>query len=62
MCLLSGSLSWLYSQKKNGHHPKIIYLSRTHTQLKQVENELKKSGFNPVICHYASRDYFCIKK
>jgi regulator of telomere elongation helicase 1 len=44
--------------------PKIIYASRTHSQLHQVINELKlavsKGTSNPAICVLGSRDQMCV--
>ncbi|NXG50721.1 RTEL1 helicase, partial [Psilopogon haemacephalus] len=40
--------------------PKIIYASRTHSQLTQVINELKNTVYRPKICVLGSRDQLCI--
>ena len=40
--------------------PRIIYASRTHTQLSQTVKELKATGYNPKICVLASREHLCI--
>uniref|UniRef100_A0A672UHH9 Regulator of telomere elongation helicase 1 n=1 Tax=Strigops habroptila TaxID=2489341 RepID=A0A672UHH9_STRHB len=40
--------------------PKIIYASRTHSQLTQVINELKNTVYRPRICVLGSRDQLCI--
>ena len=39
--------------------PKIIYASRTHTQLSQVIQELKGSGYAPKIAVLGSREQLC---
>ena len=40
--------------------PKIVYASRTHSQLAQVINELKNTRYKPRICVLGSRDQLCI--
>ncbi|XP_051805621.1 regulator of telomere elongation helicase 1-like isoform X2 [Acanthochromis polyacanthus] len=40
--------------------PKIIYASRTHSQLAQVINELKSSSYRPKVCVLGSREQLCI--
>uniref|UniRef100_A0A8C1TF07 Regulator of telomere elongation helicase 1 n=1 Tax=Cyprinus carpio TaxID=7962 RepID=A0A8C1TF07_CYPCA len=40
--------------------PKIIYASRTHSQLAQVINELKNISYRPNICVLGSREQLCI--
>ncbi|KAM4610026.1 regulator of telomere elongation helicase 1 [Polymixia lowei] len=40
--------------------PKIIYASRTHTQLTQVVSELKNTSYKPKVCVLGSRDQLCI--
>ncbi|XP_030646953.1 regulator of telomere elongation helicase 1 [Chanos chanos] len=40
--------------------PKIIYASRTHSQLAQVINELKNTSYRPKVCVLGSREQFCI--
>ncbi|XP_028407284.1 regulator of telomere elongation helicase 1-like [Dendronephthya gigantea] len=40
--------------------PKIIYTSRTHSQLTQVVNELKNTVYKPKVCVLGSRDQLCI--
>ncbi|EDV23136.1 uncharacterized protein TRIADDRAFT_27892 [Trichoplax adhaerens] len=40
--------------------PKIIYSSRTHSQLSQVVNELKHTIYRPKICILGSREQMCI--
>ncbi|KFV68203.1 Regulator of telomere elongation helicase 1, partial [Dryobates pubescens] len=40
--------------------PKIIYASRTHSQLTQVINELKNTAYRPKICVLGSREQLCI--
>lgn len=42
--------------------PKIIYASRTHTQLAQVINELKNTSYRPKVCVLGSREQLCINQ
>uniref|UniRef100_A0A672Q0N3 Regulator of telomere elongation helicase 1 n=1 Tax=Sinocyclocheilus grahami TaxID=75366 RepID=A0A672Q0N3_SINGR len=42
--------------------PKIIYASRTHSQLTQVINELKNTSYRPKICVLGSREQLCINQ
>ncbi|XP_045152856.1 regulator of telomere elongation helicase 1 isoform X1 [Echinops telfairi] len=40
--------------------PKIIYASRTHSQLTQVISELRSTSYRPRVCVLGSRDQLCI--
>ncbi|KAM7412359.1 hypothetical protein PAMA_022037 [Pampus argenteus] len=40
--------------------PKIIYASRTHSQLTQVVSELKNTSYRPKTCVLGSREQLCI--
>uniref|UniRef100_A0A7M4EFT5 Regulator of telomere elongation helicase 1 n=1 Tax=Crocodylus porosus TaxID=8502 RepID=A0A7M4EFT5_CROPO len=40
--------------------PKIIYASRTHSQLAQVISELKNTVYRPKVCVLGSREQLCI--
>ncbi|XP_071964337.1 regulator of telomere elongation helicase 1-like isoform X2 [Antedon mediterranea] len=40
--------------------PKIIYASRTHSQLSQVIQELKHTSYRPKVCVLGSREQMCI--
>eukprot|EP00041_Stephanoeca_diplocostata_P036359 m.1323962 g.1323962 ORF g.1323962 m.1323962 type:complete len:796 (+) comp24851_c0_seq31:77-2464(+) len=40
--------------------PKLIYASRTHTQLSQTVKELKNTKYAPRVCVLASREQLCI--
>lgn len=58
LCLLISSLSALNIM----HNPKtkIFYLTRTHSQISQVINELKKTLYLAKVNIIASRDHFCV--
>jgi len=56
--LLCASLAWMHHNKSNA---RIFYSSRTHTQLKQVFEQLKKTCYRPVTTILASRDFSCVK-
>ncbi|XP_062949511.1 LOW QUALITY PROTEIN: regulator of telomere elongation helicase 1 [Cynocephalus volans] len=40
--------------------PKIIYASRTHSQLTQVISELRSTSYRPKVCVLGSREQLCI--
>ncbi|XP_040103648.1 regulator of telomere elongation helicase 1 [Oryx dammah] len=40
--------------------PKIIYASRTHSQLTQVVSELRNTSYRPRVCVLGSREQLCI--
>lgn len=41
---------------------RVVYLTRTHVQIRQVMDAIKKSGFRPMSCTLASRVHLCIYK
>jgi len=71
LCLLCATLGWLdhYRRKfienpskaKDYKPVKILYSSRTHSQIKQVIKELKQTCYRPITCILGSRDQLCIK-
>lgn len=67
--MLCASLAWLKSERekfKTGkievELPKIIYCSRTHSQLAQVQKELANTAFEPRTVLIASRDHLCVNQ
>jgi regulator of telomere elongation helicase 1 len=71
LCLLCAALGFLkYYRDRVQKNPqlldtegniKIIYCSRTHSQLKQVVKELKSSPYRPITSMLGSRDQMCVK-
>ena len=68
LCLLCSSLGWLRYKRnemiknKNKYEiiPRIYYTSRTHSQLSNVIQELKKTCYLPRNCVLSSRDNMCV--
>eukprot|EP01022_Parablepharisma_sp_SALTPOND_P034715 TRINITY_DN926_c8_g1_i1.p2 TRINITY_DN926_c8_g1~~TRINITY_DN926_c8_g1_i1.p2 ORF type:complete len:1015 (-),score=128.69 TRINITY_DN926_c8_g1_i1:3623-6667(-) len=63
LSLLCSSLGWLADRNKGVPAKpcsKILYLSRTHSQLAQVVKELKKTAYQPIAITLGSRDQMCI--
>lgn len=56
LCLLASVCSFVekqFKEKKVKHN--IIYMSRTHSQLRQVQKELSKTCYRPNMAIFASR-------
>ena len=61
LCLLCATLAWMNEmrrQKKYGG--KIIYTTRTHSQISQIIRELRKTCYKPRTAVLASRDHTCV--
>ena len=61
LCLLCSTLAWINEmrkQKKFGG--KILYTTRTHSQISQIFRELQKTCYWPRTAVLASRDICCI--
>ncbi|OMO54112.1 Helicase-like, DEXD box c2 type [Corchorus capsularis] len=48
------------SQSQSGRPPTIVYTSRTHSQLRQVVQELRRSSYRPKMVVLGSREQLCI--
>ncbi|PIN10824.1 Helicase of the DEAD superfamily [Handroanthus impetiginosus] len=48
------------SQSQSSKFPQIIYTSRTHSQIKQVIQELKRTNYRPKMAVLGSREQLCI--
>ncbi|XP_067904325.1 regulator of telomere elongation helicase 1 isoform X2 [Heterodontus francisci] len=55
-----GSASVVADSASYSDIPKIIYASRTHSQLTQVINELRSTAYRPKVCVLGSREQLCI--
>ncbi len=63
LSLLCSTLAWVKSKRetsKDALGMRVLYLSRTHSQLMQVVRELKKTIYAPVTTTLGSRDQLCI--
>lgn len=62
LSILTAALGWLFNQhqKKWNGDCKILYASRTHSQIKQLVKELKATSYNPIISLLGSRDQLCV--
>jgi len=58
IALLCAALSWL-STLEPAKKPKIIYTSRTHTQLKHISEEIRKIDYDIVSVVIGSREKLC---
>ena len=63
LCLLCSTLAWMNKmrqEKKFGG--KIIYTTRTHSQISQIIHELRKTCYRPRTAILSSRDYSCVNE
>ena len=70
LSLLCATLSWLQrdradkkaSYEESDGPTKIIYCSRTHSQLAQVQRECRNTVYKPRTVLVASRDHLCVNE
>lgn len=66
LSLLCSALSWLKTEREkmvgdlSVELPRIIYTSRTHSQLSQCQKELSNTVYKPRTVLIASRDHLCV--
>ena len=61
LCLLCSTLGWVDTMRRqNKFFGKIIYTTRTHSQISQVISELKKICYEPKIAILSSREFSCV--
>jgi len=61
LCLLCSVLAWFNKKKQeNKFKGKIIYATRTHSQISQIISELKKTIYRPKIAILSSREFSCV--
>lgn len=60
LSLLCASLAFIDQQRRSNNNPsRLIYTSRTHSQLDQVKRELAQTVYAPRCASLASRDHLC---
>lgn len=59
LCLLCATLAWVNSDVKYAN-TRIVYSSRTHSQLAQVLAELKRTSYKPTVSLLGSREQLCV--
>ncbi|KAL4481081.1 hypothetical protein ABPG72_015036 [Tetrahymena utriculariae] len=68
LSMLCACLGWLQQRREQQQGIKdivpnrIIYCSRTHSQIQQVVKEIKTTAYQPKIIVQGSREQYCIKK
>ena len=63
LSLLCSLLAWLNEMdKQKKYKGKIIYATRTHSQISQIMKELKKTCYIPQTAILSSREYSCINE
>ena len=58
--LLASAISFMYQQRLKGNKLRLVYASRTHSQLDQVMHEFRKLPFNLKIATLASKVHLCL--
>ena len=63
LCLLCSTLAWLNEMRKQKRYGgKILYTTRTHSQITQVIHELQKTCYRPRTAILSSRDNSCVNE
>jgi regulator of telomere elongation helicase 1 len=61
LSLLCAVMGWMKRWRdREAKKVRVVYVSRTHMQLAQVVNELKKTPYLPRVITSSSRDHACI--
>ena len=60
LCLLCSTLAWRADELAKLSTPHIIFSSRTHTQLAQVAQELRRTAYSVRACTLGSRAQMCL--
>ena len=61
LCLLCSTLAWMNQMRRQQKFGgKIIYTTRTHSQISQVMHELRKTCYKPRTAVLSSRDHSCV--
>jgi regulator of telomere elongation helicase 1 len=63
LCMLTSTLAWVHHRKMTlNENNRVLYISRTHSQLDQVAKELRETCYRPTMAIMGSREKFCINK
>ena len=63
LCLLCSTLAWLNEMRKQKiYGGKILYTTRTHSQITQIIHELQKTCYRPRTAILSSRDNSCVNE
>ena len=61
LCILCSTLAWVNEMRKQKKYGgKILYTTRTHSQITQIIRELRKTCYKPKTAILSSRDYSCV--
>lgn len=60
VALLCAALAWQRREMERGGSPKIVYGTRTHSQVKTVIRELERTAYRPSMTFLGSRERMCL--